>query len=175
MKRERRLILLAALAVVAAVSLGAQDEGLKIGVVDLEQALMSTDEGKQAREELERKRREAESQIQPMADRFRTMQEEIEGKKYVLSDEALFSKQADLLELKNKIDNKYKELEGQLKIDQGRLLAPLRARLVDIIEDIGKEKGFTLILARGSPGMVYAREALDITDMVIDRFNKKKG
>ena len=110
-----------------------------------------------------------------MADRFRTMQEEIEGKKYVLSDEALFSKQADLLELKNKIDNKYKELEGQLKIDQGRLLAPLRARLVDIIEDIGKEKGFTLILARGSPGMVYAREALDITDMVIDRFNKKKG
>ena len=93
----------------------------------------------------------------------------------MLSDEALFAKQADLLELRNKIDSKIKELEGQLKIDQGRLEAPLIAKLRDIVQEIGKEQGFTLILDRSTPGLVYTREALDITDQVTARFNKKKG
>jgi hypothetical protein len=41
------------------------------------------------------------------------------------------------------------------------------------MQAIGKEKGFGLILARGAGGMLYNREALDITEMVIQRFNKK--
>ena len=88
---------------------------------------------------------------------------------------SLFAKQADMLELRNKIDSKIKELEGQLKIDQGRLEAPLIAKLRDIVQEIGKEQGFTMILDRSTPGLVYTREALDITNQVTARFNKKKG
>jgi Skp family chaperone for outer membrane proteins len=65
------------------------------------------------------------------------------------------------------------ELEGQYKVDYERLVGPLRQKLVSIITDIGKSEGFTIILERNSPGLLYAREALDITDMVIQRFNKK--
>lgn len=161
------------LLLLAAAGVKAQD-ALKVGVVDLEQALNATDEGKAAREEMSRKRREAEQQLQPMIDQFNELKDEIKNKRYVLSDEALFSKNADLLELQNKIDNKMKELEGQLKIDQGRLEAPLVQKLKEIIEEIGKEEGFTLILSRGAP-LLYNREALDITDLVIERFNKRKS
>ncbi len=174
MKRMQWLGGLALVALALSVT-GAQDEGLKIGVVDMEQALSSTDEGKSAREELGRKEREARSQVEPMVDRFKALQEEIKGKKYVLSEEALFDKQVELAELKNKIETKMKELEGQLQIDQGRIVAPLRAKMLEIIEEIGKEQGFTLILERGTPGVIYTREALDITDLVVSRFNKKKG
>jgi outer membrane protein len=164
----------AALVALLAWATGASDQGpVKIGVVDVDQALNATEEGKAAREEFSRKQREAEAQVQPMVDRFRDLQEELKGKKYVLSDEALFQKQVELAELQNKIDNKLKELEGQLKIDQGKMLAPLQAKLREIIEGIGKENGFTLIIRRDSPGVMYTREALDITDMVIERFNKK--
>ena len=164
-------LLLAAIALV--LGTGAQDEAIKVGVVDIEQALNATEEGKAAREELSRKQREADSQVQPMVDQYKELQEELKGKRYVLSDEALFAKQADLLELQNKIDNKIKELQGQLKIDQGRLEAPLVTKLKEIVESIGKDEGFTMILNRGTPGLLYTREALDITDKVIARFNKK--
>ena len=43
----------------------------------------------------------------------------------------------------------------------------------EIIESIGKEEGFTMIIRRGTPGVLYTREALDITDMVIQKYNKK--
>jgi Skp family chaperone for outer membrane proteins len=75
--------------------------------------------------------------------------------------------------MRNQIQNKMKELEDQLKVDQKRLEGPLTAKLVDIIEEIGKTKGFTMILRRGTPGVLYTREALDITDMVIEKYNSK--
>jgi outer membrane protein len=173
MTRGAKATLLAALAALLVSSTGAQDEALKIGVVDVDAVLNATEAGRQAREELSRKQREAEAQVQPMMERYNDLKEEIKGKKYVLSEEALFEKQVELAELQNKIENKLKELEGQLKIDQGRMLQPLEAKLREIIQDIGKEQGFTLILRRDSPGLMYRREALDITDLVVERFNKQ--
>jgi outer membrane protein len=175
MTRERKLLLAAGLAVLLVWATGAQDESIKVGIVDLSQAINATDEGKAAREELNRKQRDAQQQVQPLVDQHKALEEEIKGKRYVLSDEALFAKQADLLELRNKIESKLKELEGQLKIDQGRLEAPLVAKLREIVQEIGKEQGFTLIMDRSTPGLVYTREALDITDEVTARFNKKKS
>ncbi len=48
----------------------AQDEPVKIGIVDLDQAVNSTAEGRAAREELARKQRDAEAKIQPLLERM---------------------------------------------------------------------------------------------------------
>lgn len=163
------------LALVALLALGtaANDEGIKIGVVDIDQAISSTDEGKAAREEFARKQRDAEASIQPMIDRYKALEEELKAKKFVLSDEALYQKQLDLVEMRNQIQGRMKELDGQMQVDQKRLEGPLIQKLSGIIEDLGKSQGFTLILRRGAPGVLYTREALDITDLVIERYNKK--
>jgi len=148
-------------------------EEVKIGIVDIEQALVSTDEGKAAREEINRKNRDARAQVEPLMEQRKTLAEDLQGKKYVLSDDAMFQKQVQLAELENKIKSKIEELDGQLKIEQGKMLAPLQSKLQSIIESIGKEQGFTLILARNNPYVMYSREALDITDLVVARFNQK--
>lgn len=166
-------VLLVGLAAVLVWGTAAQDEPVKVGIVDIDQAISSTEEGKAAREEFARKQREAESAIQPMIDRYKQLEDDLKQKKFVLSDEALFQKQLDLAEMKNQIQNKMKELEGQLQVDQKRLEGPLTKKLVDIIEAAGKDKGFTLIFRRGTPGLLYSREALDITDLIIQKYNQK--
>jgi len=165
--------LFAALALALGAQSAAAADEVKIGIVDIEQALVSTDEGKAAREEITRKNREARAQVEPLMEQRKTLAEELQGKKYVLSDDALFQKQVQLAELENKIKSKIEELEGQLKIEQGKMLAPLQTKMQGIIEAIGKEQGFTLILARNNPYVMYSREALDITDLVVARFNQK--
>ena len=162
-----------ALLVVLGAGSPAAAEDIKIGIVDIEQALSATEEGKAAREEIGRKSREARAQLEPMMEQRKTLAEELQGKKYVLSDDALFQKQVQLAELENKIKSKAEELEGQLKIEQGKMLAPLQNKMQGIIDAIGKEQGFTLILSRNNPYVMYSRETLDITDMVVARFNKK--
>jgi len=151
----------------------ASDEAVKIGVVDIDQAISSTTEGKAAREEFARKQREAEAKVQPMIEKYQALEEDLKQKKFVLSDEALFQKQLDLAQMRNEIETKMKELENQLQLDQKRLEGPLTKKLVEIIEATGKDKGFTMIFRRGTPGLLYSREALDITDLVIEKYNQK--
>ena len=167
-----RAFVLLALCALLVWGTAAQDDAIKIGIVDIDQAISSTDEGKAAREEFARKQREAEQQMQPLMDRYKGVEEELKAKKFVLSEEALFQKQLDLAEMRNLIQNKIKELEGQLQVDQKRLEGPLTAKLVEIITDVGKTQGFTLILRRGTPGVLYTREALDVTDLIIKRYTQ---
>jgi len=173
MQVNRWMLLFAMAALVVIATAAKDDEGLKIGVVDVDQAISSTEEGKAAREELGRKQREAEAKIVPLYERFKSQRDDLDAKKFVLSEDALYQKQLDLMETQNQIQSLEKELEGQLKVDRQRLLGPLTVKLREIIDDVGKEEGFTLIIGRGTPGVLYTREALDITDLVIEKYNSK--
>ena len=172
MQVHKALVLLG-LAAILVWGTAAEDQAVKIGVVDIDQAISSTTEGKAAREEFARKQRDAEAKVQPMIEKYQTLEEDLKQKKFVLSDEALFQKQLDLAQMRNEIETKMKELENQLQLDQKRLEGPLTKKLVDVIEGAGKESGFTLIMRRGSPGLLYTREALDITDLIIKKYNQK--
>jgi len=167
---SRVLVIAAALLVFAGTAIA---EDMKIAVVDLDQAINATEQGKKAREELQGKQKQAEGQLKPMYEKGKALAEEIQSKRFVLSEEALRKKQLDLAEIQSDLRAKGAELEGQFKVDYERLVGPLRDKLLGIITDFGKEQGYTLILERNTPGVIYAKEALDITDEVVQRFNKK--
>ena len=167
-----------ALVVIASVAvfgwgLGATGDGVKIGVVDVEQAAISTDAGKSAKEELERKMREAQAKLQPLVEQYQELASEVESKKFVLSDDALREKQLDLVERQNRIQSLEREVKGELKIAERRLISPVLDKLNETVAEIGRKEGFSVIFQRGAPGIVYTREALDITDAVIEAFNKR--
>ena len=58
-------------------------------------------------------------------------------------------------------------------VQQQKLLSPIAKKLEDIVTTIGKEKQFDLILDRSTPGVLFAPDALDVTDLVIKRLNEK--
>ena len=168
-----RLALVAALLSLS-LPLAAAAQDAKIGFVDREKALFSTEQGKKARAELQSKVTAAEAVLKPMADELKKLNDEIESKKFVLAQEALRDMQARMLELQNRYESKGKELQNQLKIDQARLILPLEEKLAATIKKVGEEQGYTLIMERQAQFVYYAREAQDITDAVVTRFNSGK-
>ncbi len=123
-----RLLIGAAALALLLWGMGAKEEKLKIGVVDLDQAITSTNEGRAAREEFDRKKRQAENTLIPLMEQYQEGLKEFEAKKFVLSDDARFQKQLDMAELQNTIENKRKEIQGQLQVDRERLIAPAARR-----------------------------------------------
>lgn len=169
----RKVLVATAAALLLVWGLGASKDKTKIGFFDLEMAVTTTTEGKAALDELERKKREAEQSLQPLVQRLQELSKEFDAKQFVLSDEARFQKQLDLQELRQEIENKQKSLQGQLQLAQERLISPLRAKLAGIVEKIGRDDGYSFIMMREAPGLMYTREAFDITDLVISKFNEK--
>jgi outer membrane protein len=173
MMRIDRTLLLLAVGLLLGWGIGATDDPVKVGFVDVEQVLATVDSGKAAREELERKSRDAQGRLAPLIEQLETMQKELQAKQFVMSEEAVREKQLDLVELKNRYETKAKEEEGQFKIDQQRLIGPLIEKLESVIKEVGRDNRFSVILRIDAPSLVYAREALDITDLIVKTFNGK--
>jgi outer membrane protein len=171
--RIDKALLLMAVGLLLGWGIGASDDPVKVGFVDVEQVLATVESGKAAREELERKSREAQGRLAPLVEQLETMQKELQAKQFVMSEDAVRAKQLDLVELKNRYETKAKEEEGQFKIDQQRLIGPLIEKLESVIKEVGRENQFSVILRIDAPSLVYAREALDITDLIVKTFNGK--
>ena len=171
--RTEKTILAIALALVLGWVVGATDDAAKIGFVDIEKVLASVESGKAAREELERKSRDAQERLRPLVEQLEEMQKELQAKQFVMSEDAVRAKQLDLVELRNKYETKAKEEEGQLKVDQQRLIEPLIEKLDKVLKEVGRDNAFSAIMRADAPSLVYQREALDITDLVIKKFDKK--
>jgi len=169
--RIDKTLLLLAVGLLLGWGIGATDDPVKVGFVDVEQVLATVESGKAAREELERKSRDAQGRLAPMVEQLESMQKELQAKQFVMSEEAVRTKQLDLVEVKNRYDTRAKEEEGQFKIDQQRLIGPLLEKLESVIKEVGRDNKFSVILRIDAPSLVYAREALDITDLIVKTFN----
>ena len=172
MKIEKTILVIA-LALVAGWGIAASNDPVKVGFVDIEQVLATVDKGKAAREELERKGREAQGRLAPLVEQLEAKQKEYQAKEFVMSDDAKRQMQLDMVELRNRYENKAKEEQGQLEIEQQRLIAPLLEKLDDVIKGVGRDNGFSAILRLDAPSIVYHREALDVTDLVVKTFNSR--
>jgi outer membrane protein len=173
MRIEKTLLLLVALALAVGWGLGATDDPVKVGFIDIDQVLATVDSGKAAREELERKSRSAQGRLAPIVEQIEALQKELQSKQFVMSEEAVRTKQLDLVEFKNRYETRVKEEEGQFKVDQQRLIGPLVEKLSEVMKEVGRDNGFSMIMRIDAPSLVYAREALDITDLVVKKFNGK--
>jgi len=54
-----------------------------------------------------------------------------------------------------------------------KLSDQIKGDVFQIVEEIGKREGYLLILERRVGGVVYAPNAIDITDRVIETYNKQ--
>ena len=172
MRFDRAIVIVAAVILIGW-GMGATDDKVKIGVVDIELAWSSTDAGKGAMTQLQGMVRAAEAKMRPKMEHFEQLKREMQEMQHVLSKEALQKRQFDLVELKGQLENESAGIDQQLKLEQARLMQPLQEKLQQVVDEIGRKQGFSLILVRGTPGIIYSREALDITDLVVEAFNEQ--
>ena len=93
--RFERVIVLLAVVVLIGWGIGAKDDKVKLGVIDVELAWSSTDDGKGAMDQLERAVRAAEAKMRPKMEHFEQLKREMQEMQHVLSKEAMQQRQFD--------------------------------------------------------------------------------
>jgi outer membrane protein len=145
----------------------------KIGIVDIAQAIQATVEGKKIKKELEAEFNKRKSELEKKAKDINAMQTDFEKKSLVLSDEARAKKQQEIENEKMKyMESREKNMQDLAKKDRD-LSQPMIKKLNDVISDIAKKEGFTVILHKNDQNLVWASREVDITEMVIKALEKK--
>lgn len=142
-----------------------------IAFVDLQKALETVDAGKKAKSALDKEMAAKKSEIEKQEAELRKEAEQFEKKAAILNDAAKVQKQQEFQKKVMEFQKKYQEAQGELQKRQQDLTKPLLEQLRAVIESMGKDKKFALILERSQGAVLYAEGGTDITAQVIEKFN----
>ncbi|MBI3015885.1 MAG: OmpH family outer membrane protein [Candidatus Tectomicrobia bacterium] len=169
-------LLLGALAGFTGLSMlpGAVAEGaerpVKIAVVDMNRVLNESSPGKQAMAELQRAKEKTQTEIDRREEEVRRLQNEIRTQGLILSEAVRREKETTyrkkLRDAQRFVDDANEELGIRERDATQKVLVEIRK----VIQQIGKEQGYTLIAERRD-GIYYVGEGTDFTDEVIRRVN----
>lgn len=146
---------------------------VKIGYVDMQKAIQSTDAGKKAKTELEGEFEKKKKDLQKKEADLKKMGEDLEKKKSVLSEEALGKKQAEFQEEMIKYRDNLSKSQLEIQKKERDLTAPILEKMKKVIEKVAKDKGYGFII-ENSAMVLYADKGADLTDDVIKAFEKEK-
>jgi len=168
MKRSSLFIALVVIALSAALPAAAQ---INIAVIDVQRVVTESDPGKAALQKLKELQDAKIDEGRALQQELAAMQEQMTKQRFTLSEERLAELSAQMEDMQIALQRFQDDAERELDESRRRELGGLEGRIIPVINEIGAERGFTLIFNKFQSGLVYADDTVDITDDVILRFN----
>ncbi|MGB9499938.1 MAG: OmpH family outer membrane protein [Dissulfuribacterales bacterium] len=145
----------------------------KIGVVDFQKVLTESEAGKLVQAEMQTKGREMEKSLRDLGAEIESLTDQMSREAMVMSKEKREEKQRELEIKKYDIQTLQKKYQTKFRKLEADNVAKLQKEIFDIAGKIGKEGGYLLIIEKSAA--VYYPDSIDITDTVIEKYNKQSG
>ena len=146
----------------------------KIGVVQVQSAIIGTKEGQKAANDLEIRMAPKRKELENKQNELRKLQESLQKGGSVMN-EAARAQLAREIDAKNKdYQRSLEDAQAEFQAEQDRLLNDLGAKLMAVITKYAKDNAYSLVIDISNPQtpVMYAAESIDITKEVIDLYDK---
>lgn len=147
-------------------------DDVKIGTVDMPKALQTVEAGKKAKAQLEKEVTAKKKTLQDEDAAFKKAAEEFKKQSLVMSDDARAKKQTELQERFAKLQEMQARSQMELQQKEAELVQPIVTKLRTIIQDVAKQKGYTIVLEKNENTVLFSQEKDDLTSEVISQYNK---
>jgi Skp family chaperone for outer membrane proteins len=172
---KKTAISIALLAMLTAVAASQSFAQAKIGVLNSQDVLEKSGEGKKVIARLQEKDKQNQAAIAKFDDDIRALQTKLNTQRITLTEDAVMQLTSDL-EKKN-IDRKRMAEDaysGMQELTQ-RLFKKVQDELIPIVETLGKERGLDIIFDLAKSGAVYWSPAIEVSAEVIKRYDASKA
>jgi outer membrane protein len=159
-------------ATVAPATAQAQQAQIKVATVDFQKAVNAVKEGAAAQAKLKGLFDSKRGSIEQMEKKIQAMSDEYEKQALILSDSAKKAKEQEIMAAQATYQQTYMQSEQEMQAAYQGLMESLIGKMKVIAEQIGKEKGYTLVLEVSQGAVVYAGPgSTDITAELIKRYD----
>jgi len=143
----------------------------RYAIVDMQTAILQTNEGKAARAKIEQDAEQKKKQLMTAHAELKKLAEDFNNQLAVLTEadkmkkhQELATKEQAFQQAKMNLteETRQKEMEATQKIYQG---------LMAITSKISAQKGYTFVFEKGSGALLYAKKIDDLTQEVVNQYN----
>jgi outer membrane protein len=144
-----------------------------VAVIDVQKVVSTSEAGKKALADIKALKDKKQQEIDQRQGSIQTMQDKLEKEKDILSPEAQEKRRAEIqkafTDLKRFREDSEQEIQGRL----ASALKSMEERVLPIIQKLGNEKGYSIIVSRDQ--LIYYNAKVDVTDEVIRLFNESSA
>ncbi|MFZ4734461.1 MAG: OmpH family outer membrane protein [Bradymonadia bacterium] len=147
----------------------------KVAIVDMQRALTETEDGKTAKAQLEKLKDAKQKDIDAQQTELRKLKEQFDTQRAMLKDDVRQQREMELAEKLNALKMRYVQDQQTLAVDEAKATKPILERMSRILQTMGRDQKWTLILEKNESSVLYSEASLDLTNELIRRYNAGEG
>jgi outer membrane protein len=158
-----------------AASAGAAD--LKIGFIDSGRIFQEYQGTKEAQTEFNSQVEQWNKDLEAKKQDLQKMQDDYDSQALILSEPKRREKEEDIQKARSELDAFVQDIwgpSGQVAKRNEELTRPIVEKIREVLTTIGRDEGFSIIFDATDGNVVYADDALDLTDRVIAALNAQR-
>ncbi len=170
--RGMTLRLMLTLMATSQIPTGLTAQAIKIGVVDVERAIVQTVEGKKAEAAFTAKFETLRKDIETKQKQLEDQQNKLKTQDRVLSDAVKADLAKDIQRRQTDLTRIQEDAQKELETMRGELMRPIAEVTETVLNAFAKELGYTVIIDTSNPqnsSVVFANPTADVTEEVIRR------
>jgi Skp family chaperone for outer membrane proteins len=173
--RSTSKVVLIPLVLAILVTLGYSQQAVKIGVVNSQDVLEKSAEGKRVMAQIQDKDKQNQSRLGTLDEDIRNLETRINTQRLTLTNEAMMQLSSDLEKKRTERKRFAEDSLREMQEFTGRLFQRVQTELLPIIEQVGKEKSLDIILDLARSGAIYFNPTIDLTQEVITKYDASKA
>ncbi len=166
-----------ALAQSAAPTAAAAPAVTKVGIINIQAAIVNSNEGQRDFEELQKKFDPKRVELENLNKEVDELQKKFNAQQDKLSDEARGTLLKEIDTKKKTLQRNYEDANTDIQAQQNEIANRIGQKLVEVLDKYAKDNNFTLILdvsGQTSP-VLWAASSVDITKPVVEAYNVHSG
>jgi outer membrane protein len=146
---------------------------VKIGVVDLQKILETSNSGKAAQNELKVQRDKMQADMKQRGNEIQEIESRMQREAMVMSKETREEKEREHRIKVSDFQALQRKYQSDLQEVERKLMGKLQNDITSLVGDIAKKDGYLLVIS--NIGVIYSLPSTDITERLIQELNAKSG
>ena len=152
----------------------AQTQPTKVGVINIQRALVSTKEGQKAAAELQARTDPKRKELERKQNEIQGLQEQLRKQSNTASDEVKQRLMRDIDAKTKSFNRDMEDAQAEADQEQGKVLQELGGKMMAVIDKYARDNGYALIVdvsAQNTP-VLFASPSIEVTDEIIAMYDK---
>src|SRR6202167_6088739 len=157
----------------------ATGSGSKLGTINIEQAVMGSNEGQRDFEALRKKLEPKQNELKAQNDELESLQKQMQAQGDKLNDDARATLQKQIESKKKSFDRSVQDAQEDFQNQQKEIFHRILQKMAPVIVKHAQEGGFAMVMDTSNPWpqspVLWFGEQGDITRAVVDLYNAQSG
>ncbi|MGD0126221.1 MAG: OmpH family outer membrane protein [Terriglobia bacterium] len=143
----------------------------KVGLVNIQEAILSTAEGKKSMADLQRKYQPRQQEIQKQNQDIQAITDQLQKQAATLSDDEQRNLNRQLEEKQKLLKRTQEDAQADFGADRDEMFRRIGQKMVKVIQDFAPKNGYSLVIGSDQVPIYYAATEVDLTDQIVKLYD----